>query len=301
MATMTDTEAPTNVRPSHDYHAEAHVLSGYLQRPINQKIEPQAPLSLSDRRGGHFTRHVEDFNVEGLISFTRGETRLSGARSVKNNGWVTISTSILEGLNVFEIIGADRLVTQVSTDHAYQNGHIPHVTFLGTQFTNFRVGGFPVELTLTLGVCGDVPANDQSYFEDAQFLRRVKQQTETIFKASGLPKDLKDQYDKKLAYVNELIGAKPGSQSVHEPITCSVVENIGDIPIPGVQQFGHILVIPEFGHVALGEIQLSEKKYDDIERPCVSFELTGVRMKLGCVGDGALAAGTSKTNGTTRP
>ena len=301
MATMADTEAPTTVKPSHDYHAEAHVLSGHLQRPINQKIEPQAPLSLSDRRGGHFTRHIEDFSVEGLISFTRGETRLSGARSMKNNGWVTISTSILEGLNVFEIIGADRLVTQVSTDHAYENGHIPHVTFLGTQFTNFRVGGFPVKLTLTLGICGDLPANGQTYFDDAPFLRRVKEQTRTIAKATGLPKDLKEQYDKKLAYIDELISARPGSQAVHEPITCSVVENIGDIPIPGVQQFGHILVIPEFGHVALGEIQLSEKKYDDIERPCVSFELTSVRMKLGCVGDGPLSAGTAKTNGTTRP
>lgn len=301
MATMADTEAPTTVKPTHDYHAAANVLSGHLQRPINQKIEPQAPLSLSDRRGGHFTRRVEDVSVEGLISFTRGETRLSGARSLKNNGWVTISTSILEGLNVFEIIGADRLVTQVSTDHAYENGHVPHVTFLGTHFTNFRVGGFPVELTLTLGICGDLPANGQSYFEDAQFLRRVKQQTETIFKANGLPKDLKDQYDKKLAYVNELINAKSGSQAVHEPITCSVVESIGDIPIPGVQKFGHILVIPEFGHVALGEIQLSEKKYDDIERPCVSFELTSVRMKLGCVGDGPLAAGTVTANGAHKP
>jgi hypothetical protein len=276
-------------------------MSGHLQRPINQKIEPQAPLSLNDRRGGHFTRHIEDFSVEGLISFTRGETRLSGARSLKNNGWVTISTSILEGLNVFEIIGADRLVTQVSTDHAYENGHIPHVTFLGTQFTNFRVGGFPAGVTLTLGICGDVPPNDGSYFEDAQFLRRVKQQTETIAKASGLPKDLKDQYDKKLAYVNELINAKPGSQTVHEPITCSVVESVGNIPIPGVQQFGNILVIPEFGHVALGEVQVSEKKYEGIERPCVSFELTSIRMKLGCVGDGPLSAGTVTTNGAHRP
>jgi hypothetical protein len=301
MATMADTEVPTTLKPSHDYHAEAHVLSGHLQRPINQKIEPQAPLSLNDRRGGHFTRSIEDFSLEGLISFTRGETRLSGARSLKNNGWVTISTSILEGLNVFEIIGADRLVTQVSTDHAYDNGHIPHVTFLGTQFTNFRVGGFPATLTLTLGICGDVPANDQSYFEDAQFLRRVKQQTETIFKASGLPKDLKDQYDKKLAYVNELINAKPGSQTVHEPITCSVVESVGNIPIPGVQQFGNILVIPEFGHVALGEVQVSEKKYEGIERPCVSFELTSIRMKMGCVGDGPVSAGTATANGAHRP
>lgn len=302
MAIMTDSEAPTAVKPSHDYHAEAHVLSGHLQRPINQKIERQAPITLNDRRGGHFTRHVEDFSVEGLISFARGETRVSGARSLKHNGWVTVSTSILEGLNVFEIIAADRLVTQVSTDHAHENGHVPHVTFLGTQFTNFRVGGFLAELTLTLGICGDRPADDRSYFEDAAFLRKVKEQTEVIANASGLPKDLKEQYDKKLAYINDLIGAaKTRGQGLHEPLTCSLVENIGDIPIPGLQKFGHILVIPEFGHVALGEIQLSEKKYDDIDRPCVSFELTSIRMKMGCLADGPLAAGTVTANGAHKP
>jgi len=84
MATMTETpETTTTLKPSHDYHAEAHVLSGHLQRPIEQKIERQAPITLNDRRGGHLTRHAEDVSVEGLISFTKGETRVSGARRRK--------------------------------------------------------------------------------------------------------------------------------------------------------------------------------------------------------------------------
>ncbi|MFZ0861571.1 MAG: hypothetical protein WAN76_12180 [Candidatus Sulfotelmatobacter sp.] len=303
MAIMTDTpEKGSPIKPSHDYHAEAHVLSGHLQRPINQKIEPQAPVTLNDRRGGHLTRYAEDVSIEGLISFTRGETRVSGARSLKNNGWVTLSTSILEGLNVFEIITADRVVSQVSTDHPYKDGHFPHVTFLGTQFKNLRVSGFPAVLTLNLGICGDRPAGDKSYFQDPNFLGAVKDQTDKIARANGLPKELKEQYDKKLAYIKQLIStAGAGDQGSHEPITCSLVQSIGEIPIPGVQTFGHILVIPEFGSVALGEIEVSEKMYEASKKPCVSFELTSVRMKLGCLGDGILAAAASKSNGQTAP
>lgn len=303
MAIMTDTpEAVSTVKPSHDYHAEAHVLSGNLQRPINQKIERQALVTLNDRRGGHLTRHAEDVSIEGLISFTKGETRVSGARSLKNNGWVTVSTSILEGLNVFEVITADRLVSQVSTDHAYVNGHVPHVTFLGTQFTNFRVGGFPAELTLNLGICGDIPAGGRSYFQDPNFLGGVQGQTEKIAKASGLPKELKDQYDEKLAYIKKLISAcDAGDKGSHEPITCSLVQSIGEIPIPGVQSFGNVLVIPEFGSLALGEIEVGEKVYENSERPSVYFELTSVKMRLGCLADGAVAAATTTANGAHKP
>ena len=120
MATMTETPQTVDSQiRSHDYHAEAHVLSGHLQRPIEQKIERHAPVALKDRRGGHLTRFEEQVSIEGLITFTKGHTRVSGARSLKHNGWITLSTSVVEGLNVFEIITADRVVSQISTNHPY--------------------------------------------------------------------------------------------------------------------------------------------------------------------------------------
>jgi hypothetical protein len=305
MATMTDPTASA-VRPSHDYHAEAHVLYGHLKRPIEQKIEHQAPVKLNDRRGGHLTRYAEDVSVEGLITFAKGRTRVSGARSLKNNGWVTLSTSIVEGLNVLEIITADRIVSQVSTDHAYQNGHVPHVTFLGTQFTNFQVGGFKPTLTLNLGICGEIPANGKSYLQDATFLKAAKAQTEAIARAKGLPQDLQETYDAKLAYLATLIDTCNADDKVcHEPITCSLVQDISftekPFPIPGVQIFGHILVIPEFGSLALGEVEVGEKLYEREERPSPYFELTSIKMKMGCVADGTASAGTTSANGRHYP
>ena len=302
MATMTEIPtAVTGAKPSHEFHAEAHVLSGHLQRPIEQVIERHAPVKLSDRRGGHLTRVTEDVSIEGLINFAKGKTRVSGSRSLKNNGWVTLSTSIMEGMNVFEIITADRMVSQISTDHSFNDGHVPRVTFLGTQFNNLMVSGFPVKVTWDFGICGEIPANGKSYLQDSKFLGRVKEQTAKISKASGLPKEMKEQYDEKLGSINKLIDScDADGEGIHGPITCSLVQKI-DVDIPGVQTFGNVMVIQEFGAVALGEIVVGEKMYEGSTRPDVYFQLTGINMNLGCVGHGVVAGATVAANGHHHP
>ena len=312
MATMT--EVPDTVEtetPYHDYHAEAHVLSGHIKRPIDQKIEHQAQINLHDRRGGHFTRFSETVSIEGLISYTKGKTRISGSRSPKHNGWVTLSTSIVEGLNAFEVITADRIVAQVSTDHPYVNGHFPQVTFIGSQFTNFQVSGFPVQLNLNFAVCGARPAGDRSYLRDLAFLETVQRQTEKVAKADGLPKELKHSYDERLVNIRKLIRqSTEGVWQNDEPrVICSLVESIGEIPIPGVTSYGHVLMIPEFGSVSLGEIVVGERNYQKVHgnknekdaKPGVYFTLTAIKMDMGCVGDGTAMVATTTANGHHHP
>jgi hypothetical protein len=289
--------------PSHDYHAEANVLKGHLKRPIEQKIEEQSPVSLHDPRGGHFTRFSEHVSIEGLISFSKGTTHVSGSRSLKTNGWVTLSTSIVEDLNVLEVITADRVVSQVSTEHPVADGHFPHVAFLGTQFTNLSVGGFPLTITFNFRICGDKPPGDQSYLQDLAFLNAVRQQTANIAKAEGLPKELKARYDERLANVDRLIreSGKGESRRDEPKVTCSLIASIGEIPIPGVTSYGHVLVIPEFGSVALGEIEVGEKNYEDSVKPGIYFELTAINMEMGCVADGTGMAATAMANGHHKP
>jgi len=299
MATMTET--PVMTPATHEYHAEAHVLVGELQRPIEQKIEKHVPVTLTGRRATHLTRLIEDVSIEGLISFKLGHTRVSGSKSLKHHGWVTLSTSILEGLNVFEIVTADRMVSQVSTDHPLENGHFPHVTFLGTKFENVCVSGFPLELTLDYGICGK--DNRCSYLDNEKFLTAVKEQTEQIAYAEGLPANLKKEYGDRLERINSLLGScKPGRKGSEKPsITCSLVKSIGEIPLPGVRSFGHVLVIPEFGTVALGEIEVGEKLYEPNEEPSNYFQLTNIKMNLGCVGHGTASGGTVTANGHHQP
>ena len=321
-------KSPVAPRPSleryHVYHAEAHVLSGNLKHPVDQPIEHHAHVVLKNRRADHITQTVEETTLEGLISFKAGHTRASGSKIEKkdlwgndHSGWVTLSTSVIEGLNVFEVITADRMVAQVSTEHAEKSGHVPKVTFLGTRFENLRVGGYPVQVELDLAICGDRPEGDKRYLEDRGFLDRVQRQLDSIAGAKGLPEGLEKQYDAKIAYIDDLKkranGRAKGERNGYSKLECSLVKSIGPIPIPGVRTFGNIIFIPDFVTVSLAEVEVgiepSHDGFSDKTRggsplePSDSnyFTLNMLNMHLGCIGGGNVVAGSATSNGHTRP
>jgi hypothetical protein len=310
----------------HVYHAEAHVLSGNLKHPVDQPIEHHGRVVLEkSRRDDHISESVKEKSLEGLISFKAGNTRVSGTQ-LKNkkdlwgndhSGWITLSTSVLEGLNVFEVITADRVVAQVSTEHPMKEGHVPKVTFLGTRFENLRVGGYPVHVKLDLGICGEKPKEDRSYLQDRGFLDRVQRQLGNIASAKGIPKSLEKQYEAKIAYIDELKkranGRAKGERNGHSKLECSLVKSIGPIPIPGVKTFGNIIFIPDFGTVSLAEVEVGiEPSYNNFPdkkesrtpmEPSYSnyFTLHMLNMHLGCIGGGTAKAGTAAANGNTHP
>src|SRR5258705_4823605 len=100
MGTMT--AVPPMAEPPHKFHAESDLLTGYLERPVELKIEAQAFVSLDGRREGHLFRRMEGFSAESVISFRSGHTRVSGHYS-RQHGWVTLATAALEGLNVLDV------------------------------------------------------------------------------------------------------------------------------------------------------------------------------------------------------
>jgi hypothetical protein len=328
MATMPKPSAgPVPVRERyHVYHAEAHVLSGHLEHPVKQPIGPHGRVVLEKtRREGHITESVGETTLEGLVSFKTGHTRVSGSQ-LKNkrdlwgndhSGWVTLSTSVIEGLNVFEVITADRMVAQVSTEHALTDGHIPKVTFLGTRFENLRVGGYPVQVELDFGICGNRPEGDRPYLQDNGFLDRVQHQLDSIVDAKGLPESLEKKYAAQVEHIDILRqsanGRAKGERNGYPSLQCSLVKSIGPIPIPGVFTFGNVIFIPDFGTVSLAEVEVGvESGYDGFsdKRHGGSSSETGnsnyftlnmLNMHLGCLGGGDVTAGSSKSNGTTNP
>jgi hypothetical protein len=310
MATMASSTETERGKTWHKYHAEANILSGHLRQPVNQEIFRQAPVELNDLRGGHFYQRAEHYSLEGLISFKSGYTRVSGNRSLKNHGWVTLATSVLEGLNVLDVVTCDRVVAQVSTEHPHppEDSHTPHVTFLGTHFENLRVGGYKVAVELDLGICGGKPEGDRLYTADPGFLDRVERQSGDIARAHGVPSAVQTEYDAELALINRLKERGDseqlngfGENGCHPKVICSVVSKIGPIPIPGVKSFGNVLEIPGFGIVALGELTVGEKLYSDSKRPSNYFEVSMLNLKMGCIGDGTAKAATAATNGHNHP
>jgi len=326
--------ATGSLKHYHQYHAEGVALQGTLRAPIEQKIEQQIPLEINDRRGGHLTRTVSDVSIEGLISIKRAETRVSGSK-IKGK-YVTLATTIVEGLKVFEVLSVERVISQVSTSHAEENGHLPKVTFLGSKFENLRISGIPVHITYNFGVCPPPNQKDETYLANKDFVRATRDSTQSILNRDvlfGLAKTENEQRNVRVSEVLSLIQSKdyqnlqsgekvatlqklfPNDQRPR--ITCSLVDSI-DISevrkqLPRVETVGHTLIIPDFGVVSLGEIEVGIESpkapgysmrgvsNGSSPKPSNYFELTMLNMELGCIGDASVRAAQSKGNGQTNP
>ena len=273
----------------HYYHADACAFGGYFESPIEHTIAPQAPMSLPPT-GGYGSARVENFRVEGLVSYKSASTQVSGRLSKKDGGgWVTHTSAVVEGLNILDVLTADRLSAQISTEHPLQ-GNNPKVTFLGTSFENLKIAGNRVEVTLDLNICDqgnglDYPA--EPCVSDDRFLERVANQYRNMNDAKGMPEWVKDRtvpewVRERYKWDDIMSGERCG-------ILCSVV-SAANGKFPG-RPFGNALEVPGFGRVFLGELLVD----------CKSYQLTMVRMELGCPATGQISAVTAKANGVTEP
>jgi hypothetical protein len=273
----------------HTYHAEATVLEGHLQLPLVQEIKPQANAKLSDH-GGYLAQHVENYRLEAAVSFHSAYTQVSGNRGIKTgHGWATLTTNVIEGLNVLDVLTADRVVGQIISEHPLE-GYVPTYSFLGTRFENLRIAGHPVELDLDLDILGSGPANDAPYTTDAVLKNRISSQYKTICEHPDLPADLHERYNQ----LSSTLGSS-------EEVECSLVNRAAG-SYPGLC-FGHVITVPNFGKITLAKLRL---KHEDFNQDTgipekTTLHLTMIDLKLGCAIQGNFAVGVGSTNGATKP
>ena len=272
---------------THKYHAETTVLSGHLVLPVAQKIEPQAHSKLPEN-GGYFSQRQDIFRLESVISFSSAYSHTAGSKSNKTDGgWNTLTTTVVEGLNVMEVLTADRVVGQTITEHPLE-GHMPSISFLGTRFENLRIAGYPVKMEFDYDIFGPRPINDLPYVKDAGVVSRVSRQYDRILRNKNLPDALQERY-------NQLSSTLGGSEAVE----CSLVNRVAGL-FPG-SSFGNVITVPGFGTITLAK--LTVKHEDPHETTKVhkktTFTLTMIDLKLGCAIEGGVGIGGGTSNGTT--
>jgi hypothetical protein len=272
----------------HYYHADACAFGGFFERPIEHNVAPQAPMSLSPS-GGYGSARSENFRLEGVMSYKAASTQVSGHLSKKEgHGWVTLVTASVEGLNVLDVITADRLTAQISTEHPLQ-GDNPKVHFLGTTFENLKVAGCPIDVTLDFDICDQGNGNgypSEPCINSDQFLRRVEEQYQHMTSPKDLPGWVKTRSIPD--WIKERY-AGTDAQSVSGSVLCSIVKEANG-KFPGTP-YGNVFEVPEFGRVFLGELMVD----------CATYRLTMLRLELGCSGQASLAGPIALANGTTRP
>ena len=270
---------------THNYDAEAIVLSGNLLLPVSQTIEPQSHAKLT-AEGGYVSQRSDAYQLESVISIRSAYSHVAGNKSNKpGEGWNTLTTTVVEGLNVMEVLTADRIVGQTITHHPLK-GYVPSISFLGTRFENLRIAGIPVELEWDQEIFGSTPVNDVSYALDPGVLSRVSRQYDRILQNKNLPAALQERY-------NQLSSTLGGSEAVE----CSLVNRVAGL-FPG-SSFGNVITVPGFGTITLAKLTVEHE--DQHEKTKVykktTFTLTMIDLKLGCVIEGAMGIGGNGTNG----
>jgi hypothetical protein len=280
------------VKRIHTYHGEADILEMELTEPFHEKVRPQAKVELyGDGEHSHYQfKHAGPFRLEGILSYQSGYTQVAGHRSTKpGHGYATLTTSVTEGLNILDVVTADRVVAQISTEHPL-DGAVPEVSFLGTRFENLRIAGHKVEVNTNLNILGPKPVKDGSYFDQSTVMGDMAKQYNKISADTSLP-----EWAKKL-YPND----NP-TWLTKDPITganiakCSLVSGVQT----NQKSFGHVIEVPHFGKFFLGELQVyrTPAPRNSNEYDCYNFRLTMVRFELGCPTQGSGGNTTADSNG----
>lgn len=277
------------VKRHHTYFAEASALEGNLCLPFVQKFSAPTFVKLNEN-GGYVSQHAENFRLGGVMSFRSAYTQVAGNLDTKkDHGWNTLGTAVIEGLSVMDVITADRIVAQLSTDHPLI-GYVPTITFLGTRFENLRIAGTPVKLDLNLNLFGSKLDSDAPYSESDKFREHVIGQYERI------------QADKELSSeARGLYNQVPSKSDRLAPIACSLV-NHTTISHPG-HSCGHVIEIPNFGRISLATVLLEQSDphpETGIPRK-TSITLKMLEMEMGCIGGGTGSGGGTKLNGGSAP
>jgi len=280
---------PETLARTHLYHAEAAVLEGHLTLPLVQEIKTQAYAKLSEK-GGYLAQHESNYRLESVISFRKAYTQVAGNRGDKpGHGWSTLASSVVEGLNVLDVVTADRVVAQISVEHPLV-GYVPSITFLGTRFENLRIAGHPVKLDLDLNLFGTKPDNDAPYTKSSAFADRVAAQHSQVQSHPNLIQELVQRYT----------GFARDAENP-EAVECSLV-NQADGAFPG-SSHGHLIHVPDFGTVCLANVRLEQSDWiPNLGTPRkTTVLLTMIEMKMGCVASGSSNVAALKTNGATMP
>lgn len=282
---------PAKSGPVHNYFAEADVLSADLKLPLKEKIAPRVQVKLPSN-GRYQFKKANSFRFKGIISYHSAYAQVAGHPSSKSDGFATLATAVVEGLNVLDVVTADRVVAQISTVHpVFGTGQVPSVTFLGTRFENLRIGGHEVTVTRNLEILGPKPAGDKSYFEDSGVQSRISQQNDKIATATSLPAWVAAAYPK----------GRPALNAKGE-LECSLIDSVAAEPgvSYGGTSFGHVIDVPHFGKIFLAELKVTREpsKNPKLVADKYRFHLTMIRLEMGCLAQGSAAVAPVDTNGS---
>lgn len=283
---------------NHVYHASAFGVSGELLRPARHSIAAQAATTLASTGGRGFDR-IDNFKLDGILSFRAAYTEVGGSFDDCHDMHTSYASSVIEELNIADIVKADKVVSRVSV-YSPIEGSDEEASFdiTGSHFENLRICGHPIDVKLATHEFHR--HNTFSKFQQAYQAKRL----EHLFMLSGL-KNLEEPQLKKLAAqyhalhgVPERIAAWKKGKAKKMPTTayrCTAAGHLDLKPHVGedseIQGHGSIICIPKFGVIHLAEVIIhQERRY-----------LNMIRVEMCSTSDGTIHGGGTGGGGGFPP
>jgi len=275
----------SNARNVFYYQAQASALGGAIQRPFEKIIPAQSSVSLPPV-GGYATSRTHEFNFEEIVSCRSAYTRVTGSNGRDDAPYSTLTTSVIEGLNILEVVTADRVVSQITADYPAHGGP-PRFSLAGSHFEGLRLGGHEAYPTPAAGLLQPGRDKDasQPLLTFGEFRQDARRQAEAIVAAAREgDRDAYRWLEERFSWLISDRGEKEDGW-----VLCSLVDGV-EAAFPG-RSFGHVVEIPDFGRIYLAELLVSRS----------SIELTMIRAELGCAVTAEVAAGHTGVGGHTVP
>jgi hypothetical protein len=132
------------------YQASAYGLSGEIVRPVQQSVPAQAACSLAGG-GGRGAQRAENFSLSPFLRFNAAYTEVGGSYDDCHNNHTTYATSVIEGLNIADVVTADRVVARmvVYSPECGNDAGEHSFDITGSYFENLKVAGHPIDVKLS--------------------------------------------------------------------------------------------------------------------------------------------------------
>jgi hypothetical protein len=246
----------------YSFRADANALGGFLEQPDRKPIPTLAPVSLP-AVGGFTTARSEAFTLDNIVSCSSAYTRVSGQENDDRSISILV-TAVVEGLNLLDVVEADRVVAKLWIVIPPDRGHLK-VSTAGSRFEGLRLQGRPREPQLNPRLQEwEKQCDEQGRAQVAaaeQIWEIGTKQAETVTSAFA-GRDNAAWAENRFKWMRK--DAMSNSSAL-----CSLVDGF----VTGKPEHcGHVVEIPGFGRFFFGELLLTPD----------SAQLVSIRAELGC-------------------
>jgi hypothetical protein len=249
----------------YSFRVDANALGGYLEEPFPKSVPTVAAVSLPPV-GGFASARSEAVNLDEIVSCARAYTRVSGMVHPADGSVSILTTAVVEDVNILEVVTARRIVAQVSIFIASGTNE-PKISFAGSRFEGLTLCAQSRQPALnSVLIPNDGGADGHELPVSWQDVAEVgRSQVKRLLDRFKGNEDADQWAQRRHAWVTS--APLPGSGGL---LLGSLVDGLeGDAP---EQPSGHIVEIPGFGRIFLGELRVSRD----------SVQLVAIRAELGC-------------------